>query len=71
MKVVTEQHYCDRCKAQIKRECVTIVEGLAYTVSTYDPRGSGGGNRHSLELCETCSREFLEWMDRKSTPKVI
>jgi len=69
MKKVVTEHFCDRCKAPVLRECGLVIEDVHMTISGYDPRGSGGTTRRDLEFCYACSNQLFQWLNGKDFAK--
>lgn len=67
MKQTITKFFCDRCKQEFERRNCLIVEGMTFTASGYDDRGSGGHTSQNLEFCSPCSKQFYEWVNNRKT----
>lgn len=69
MKVTKVEMFCDRCEGPLVKECGLIIEDMSFSVSGYDPRGSGGTTEKGKEFCYTCSKQFYEWFHNRTEVK--
>lgn len=63
MKKTVVKYYCDLCNNEFDNQHGILINEFGYTYSNMD--ALGGSKTSNLEMCQSCSRDFLQWINRK------